>query len=211
MLTEGSRDLPLSQQSIQMKPDSVGVNVEGLGDLTDLHRNVVIAQKIQDGLTTTTGATGRRCCFHEPSLSGNPTCMPWYFTQQDVVEIEERVMTPSELGDASEEVPLPRITFANHLGETLVIDAQVGASVMETAKRQRIPGIRGDCGGYMQCATCHVYVHEDDLDGLPPISPTENMMLNGTVAERKPNSRLSCQLPIEAMTDLRVTLPDRQI
>jgi len=110
----------------------------------------------------------------------------------------------------SDEVPVPRITFTNHLGESIVVDAHVGQSVMETAKRHRVPGIKGECGGFMLCATCHVYVNEDQLAGLPPVSDVEDEMLDGTVCDRLPNSRLSCQLPIEADTDLAVTLPERQ-
>jgi len=108
-------------------------------------------------------------------------------------------------------VKLPRVTFTNHLGETLVVEAHVGESVMQTAKRHRIPGIRADCGGFMQCATCHVYVDETDLEGLPPLSAAEDELLDGTVCDREEASRLSCQLPIGPDTDLHVTLPERQI
>lgn len=36
-------------------------------------------------------------------------------------------------------------------------------------------------------------------------------MLSGTAAERRATSRLSCQIRIEAETDIRVVLPERQI
>lgn len=109
------------------------------------------------------------------------------------------------------ETPVPRVTFTDHLGDTIVVDARVGDSVMATAKRHGIPGIRGDCGGFMQCATCHVYVDERNLDGLPPVSDDEDDMLEGAAADRHDNSRLSCQIVIGPESDLRVTLPDRQL
>lgn len=107
-------------------------------------------------------------------------------------------------------VDVPRVTFTNHAGETLTVSAGVGDSVMETAKRQHVPGIRGDCGGFMMCATCHVYV-TDDLAALPPVSAEEDEMLDGTVCERAANSRLSCQLKIQPDSDIHVTLPERQL
>jgi 2Fe-2S ferredoxin len=109
------------------------------------------------------------------------------------------------------EVALPCVTFVDQAGDTIAVSGLVGDSVMQTAKRHQIPGIRGDCGGFMMCATCHVYVYEQDLDGLPPISDLEDEMLDGTASERLSCSRLSCQLPIEPDTDLRARLPGRQL
>lgn len=110
------------------------------------------------------------------------------------------------------ETPPPRVTFVDRNGDSLTVPAEVGSSVMQTAKSHRVPGIRGDCGGFMNCATCHVYVLDgSDLADLPPVSPQEDVMLDGTVSERLENSRLSCQLPITETTDLRVKLPDRQV
>ncbi len=107
--------------------------------------------------------------------------------------------------------PPPRVTFVDREGDSLTVGATIGWSVMEVAKCHGIPGIRADCGGFMSCGTCHVYVDEADLDRLAPISPMEETILSGVAAERRPNSRLSCQLPVGALCDLRVTLPDRQL
>lgn len=110
-----------------------------------------------------------------------------------------------------DETPVPRVTFTDHVGDSIVVDARVGDSVMLTAKRHGVPGIRGDCGGFLMCATCHVYVDEDDLGGLPEISEDEDEMLDGAAADRAENSRLSCQLVVGPTTDLHVTLPVRQL
>ncbi|HEX7740550.1 MAG TPA: 2Fe-2S iron-sulfur cluster-binding protein [Marmoricola sp.] len=110
-----------------------------------------------------------------------------------------------------DDVPLPRVTFTNHEGETLTVDARVGESVMQVAKRHGIPGIRAECGGFMNCATCHVYVDPADVAGLPLLSDMEDEMLDGTAADRLDGSRLSCQLPVEETMDLHLTIPDRQL
>lgn len=109
-----------------------------------------------------------------------------------------------------DEVAVPRVRFTNAAGEELTVDARTGESVMQVAKRHGIPGILADCGGFMNCATCHVYVDEADLADLPPVSDLEDEMLDGTASDRRGNSRLSCQLPVTESTDLHVTIPDRQ-
>lgn len=56
-----------------------------------------------------------------------------------------------------------------------------------------------------------MYVDEAWLDQLPERSPEEELMLDGTPAERKSGSRLSCQLPLTSLLDgLVVTLPEMQ-
>ena len=64
----------------------------------------------------------------------------------------------------------------------------------------------------MMCATCHVYVDEPYLDRMPPQSDDEKAMLEFTASERKPNSRLSCQLVVTPEMDgLVVYLPESQV
>jgi 2Fe-2S ferredoxin len=74
-------------------------------------------------------------------------------------------------------------------------------------------GIVAECGGELICATCHVYVLSESLaEALPPISPLEDEMLDHTVAERLPTSRLSCQLVLTAGHDgLLLGLPEAQV
>jgi 2Fe-2S ferredoxin len=64
----------------------------------------------------------------------------------------------------------------------------------------------------MMCATCHVYVDEPYLDRMPRQSDDEKAMLEFTASERKPNSRLSCQLVVTPEMDgLVVYLPESQV
>lgn len=86
-----------------------------------------------------------------------------------------------------------------------------GRSLMKAAVDAGVDGIAADCGGALTCATCHVYVDEAWLDRLPPPSADEDTMLDYTAEERRPNSRLSCQIALTpALDGLCVTLPQRQ-
>ncbi|WP_449279451.1 2Fe-2S iron-sulfur cluster-binding protein [Leucobacter sp. GX0328] len=106
---------------------------------------------------------------------------------------------------------MPQVTFTDSSGAETVIAANVGDSVMETAVRNGITGIVAECGGSLSCATCHVFVREDQLASLAPMEEMEDEMLWGTSVDRQDNSRLSCQLRIEEGTDLHVTLPETQV
>lgn len=91
------------------------------------------------------------------------------------------------------------------------IEAQPGQSLMQAAIAANAPGIEGDCGGLLTCATCHVYVREPWLAQLPPMVADEDGMLDFAAAERRSNSRLSCQIALTpALDGLVVELPDTQ-
>jgi len=96
---------------------------------------------------------------------------------------------------------MPKITYISDSGATVHVDAVVGDSVMETAIQNGVDGIVAECGGACMCATCHVYVEEKFLPLLNPPDDTELSMLESTAAERKSNSRLSCQLRVEPKFD----------
>ncbi len=106
---------------------------------------------------------------------------------------------------------MPTVTFVDAGGVSTTLDATAGSSVMQVAVSQGLAGIAADCGGAASCATCHVYVDPAWLDLLSPVGEDEDAMLDCTAAERRPNSRLSCQIPVSAALDgLVVILPDRQ-
>jgi 2Fe-2S ferredoxin len=61
------------------------------------------------------------------------------------------------------------------------------------------------------CATCHVYVRDDQLSLVPKLGADEDAMLEGTASPRRTNSRLSCQLVVSPeMEGLVVYLPETQ-
>ena len=69
---------------------------------------------------------------------------------------------------------------------------------MQGATANGVDGIVGECGGSCACATCHCYVDEARLADLPPPSEGELGMLDNVAAERRPNSRLACQIKASA-------------
>jgi len=82
---------------------------------------------------------------------------------------------------------------------------------MRGAIDHNLQGIEAECGGCLSCATCHVYVDERFLPLLEPASADELELLTGVAAERRPQSRLSCQIPMTAALDgLTVHMPERQ-
>src|SRR5438128_2561310 len=107
---------------------------------------------------------------------------------------------------------MPKITYVHPNGAQEVLDVPVGTSVMRAAILNGIDGIVAECGGEMMCATCHVYVEEDQLGRTPAQSDDEKAMLEFTASERRPNSRLSCQLLVTPELDgLIVYLPETQV
>ena len=82
------------------------------------------------------------------------------------------------------------------------IDASVesGVSMMEAAVANNVPGVVGECGGSLSCATCHVYVEDGWSAKTGEVGDFEDAMLDITSADRRDTSRLSCQ--IESHPDL---------
>ncbi|UYO46205.1 (2Fe-2S)-binding protein [Rhodopseudomonas palustris] len=105
---------------------------------------------------------------------------------------------------------MPHITFILPDGERRTAEAAVGDTAMYAALSLGLDGIVAECGGNAVCATCHVYVDEG-LSKLPPVDGNEDDLLDGTAAERLPNSRLSCQIKLtDDLDGLVVRIPDRQ-
>lgn len=117
--------------------------------------------------------------------------------------------------DDSSITPLARaimvkINFVDSKGEKRTVDVEAGATVMEAAVRNAIPGIEAECGGACACATCHVYVDEAWREKVGSPTPMEEDMLDFGYDVR-PNSRLSCQIKVtEDLDGLVVSTPERQ-
>ena len=106
---------------------------------------------------------------------------------------------------------MTKITFRRANGETDVIDADDGDSVMFAAVQQGVEGITGECGGVLSCATCHVFVAPEWLEKVGPPSEDEEDMLEATAVERRPTSRLSCQIAVSPeLNRLTVEIPTEQ-
>ncbi|WP_110208317.1 2Fe-2S iron-sulfur cluster-binding protein [Nocardioides daejeonensis] len=106
---------------------------------------------------------------------------------------------------------MSKVTYLTEVAHT-VIDIEPGTSLMAAAVANAIDGIFGECGGNAMCATCHVFVEEGPFTALPPISDAEEEMLDCTAAPRRPNSRLSCQIPATSELDgLVVRIAEEQL
>lgn len=85
---------------------------------------------------------------------------------------------------------------------------QEGESLMQAAVAASVPGIPGECGGTMSCATCHVVVAPEWRDATGGPGAHEDAMLDITEAPRRDGSRLSCQLLMSpALDGITVHLP----
>src|SRR6266853_1413399 len=82
---------------------------------------------------------------------------------------------------------MPKITYVHPNGTREVLDVPVGTSVMRGAILNSVDGIVAECGGEMMCATCHVYVEEDQLGRTPTQSDDEKAMLEFAASERRPH------------------------
>ena len=104
-----------------------------------------------------------------------------------------------------------RITFIAHDSTEHVADFDAGASLMQVAVDNAIPGIDGDCGRECACGTCHVIVADEWFDKTGVLGYDEEQMLSMT-PERARTSRLGCQVnTTEAMDGMTVRLPEFQM
>ena len=106
---------------------------------------------------------------------------------------------------------MSRVVYTAHDGTVTEIDGRPGDSVMETAVRNGVPGIVGECGGSLSCATCHVFVAPETQELVGTPGDLEDEMLDGTAVEREENSRLSCQIKLRPGCEYHVTTPSEQI
>lgn len=103
-----------------------------------------------------------------------------------------------------------RLTFIEHGGREITVEARAGMSVMEAAVQNNVHGIEADCGGACACATCHVYVLPNGINRTGERNSVENDMLGFAVDVRE-NSRLACQMQVTpALDGLRMIVPEKQ-
>ena len=106
---------------------------------------------------------------------------------------------------------MPSVTYIEDDGTTHELEVPDGDSVMQGAVNNMLAGITAECGGALACATCHCYVDEAWINKVGTASPAELDMLEAAAAERKPGSRLSCQITVsQALDGLIVRLPKTQ-
>jgi len=105
---------------------------------------------------------------------------------------------------------MPKLTIVAFDGTPFEFDVASGATVMETAVKNAVPGIEAECGGACACATCHVYVDDKWTQKVGAPDVMEEDMLDFAF-EQKPSSRLSCQIAMSDELDgLVVHVPEQQ-
>jgi 2Fe-2S ferredoxin len=105
---------------------------------------------------------------------------------------------------------MAKITFIQADGTSQTVDAEIGLTVMEVAKKNLVNGIDAECGGACACATCHVYVDPAWREAAGPPNEMEEDMLDFAFDVRE-QSRLSCQIRVSETVDgLIVRVPEKQ-
>jgi 2Fe-2S ferredoxin len=93
-------------------------------------------------------------------------------------------------------------------GYETTADATDGESLVRAAVRTGVPGIIGECGGEMSCATCHVYLPEV-VRALIPAPCDDELELLKTSDYMTAESRLGCQVKIRAqLADAHIRVAD---
>ncbi len=107
---------------------------------------------------------------------------------------------------------MPIVIFELPDGTQRKVTAASGTVLMQAAVSNGVDGIVAECGGNASCATCHVYVDAQHGDLVGPPNDVEEEMLDFTAAERRPTSRLSCQIQLSDVLDgLVVHVPEEQV
>ena len=91
------------------------------------------------------------------------------------------------------------IKVTDHDGRQHELNVKPGEVLMELLRDQDW-GVAALCGGMCSCATCHVFIDEAWSDSLPPKESDEEELLE-VLDSFQPNSRLSCQIRLQASHD----------
>lgn len=106
---------------------------------------------------------------------------------------------------------MPSVVIVTQAHEEAAIEFDGSRTLMELAIANGVDGIVAECGGATVCGTCHVYVDEESLPLLPPISAVEDDILDTTACVRNNNSRLACCIELsDALDGTKIYLPAKQ-
>ena len=98
------------------------------------------------------------------------------------------------------------MTFIHPDGRHQEVDAPLGLSVLEIARRNDID-LEGACEGSLACSTCHVVIDGAFYDRIPEATEDEEDMLDLAFGLTH-TSRLGCQIIItEELDGLVASLP----
>jgi ferredoxin, 2Fe-2S len=101
---------------------------------------------------------------------------------------------------------MPKMTFMERDGTRREVEAPLGMTVLEIARRNGVD-IEGACEGSLACSTCHVIIDPQWYELLNEASEDEEDMLD-LAFNLTQTSRLGCQIVItEELDGLTVQLP----
>ena len=87
--------------------------------------------------------------------------------------------------------------------EILTTTMSVGRTMLDAAKKLKIPEIPAICNGSCNCGTCHVHIDPEWVDKIEPMDPgsMELFMLERSDHFDENRSRLCCQMDIYDVYD----------
>ena len=92
-------------------------------------------------------------------------------------------------------------------GKKISIEAEEGTTIKDAIMDKLAPGNFALCGGSCICATCHVYISEEDLNKLASPKEDEIETLETNDINQTKLSRLSCQIELkEEFNNITVTM-----
>ncbi len=101
---------------------------------------------------------------------------------------------------------MTQITYITADGTRHEVQAENGATLLETAKRHDLP-LLGTCGGSRICGTCHLHVSIKDFERVGPPQSDEMDVLEWIPTFRE-TSRLGCQITVRPdLEGLEVSMP----
>lgn len=99
------------------------------------------------------------------------------------------------------------VHFETRTGRPMSVAAEPGVRLLDAALDALVPGIIGQCGGGITCATCHVKIAAQWRERLRPQSADEQELL-GYVHNADVDSRLACQVRLtEELDGLEARVP----
>lgn len=105
-----------------------------------------------------------------------------------------------------------KVVFIEHDGNEVSVDVAAGGTLMEAARDHNIDGVVAECGGACACATCHVYVQQDWVGKLAPMSQAEKDMIEFALYTDPTRSRLSCQIVLtDTLDGINIDVPEDQM
>ena len=102
---------------------------------------------------------------------------------------------------------LVQFNLIDREGSKISIEAEEGTTIKDAIMDKLTPGNFALCGGNCICATCHIYIAEEDFNKL--VSPKEDEIetLETNDINQTKLSRLSCQIELkEEFNNITVTM-----